>query len=214
VRVDSMKKFLILIMVLFFVLPAFADTMPYYTNAIPKSALGVFQTGEKLTIYAQPESNSKVLKEFEFSYNTDTMPDGVFALLLNERKLGLMYVTDIGDDNWVEVMYDKKTGAKGWVLTEDRFQFMPWINFYNMYGRKYGLRLFKDAPDEVDVLHSKADDLSQNVAKINYVKTIKLTKLSGNWALVSVLDLDKINKMGFMRWRSDNGVIYAFPNIK
>ena len=209
-----MKKFLILIMVLFFVLPAFADTMPYYTNAIPKSALGVFQTGEKLTIYAQPESNSKVLKEFEFSYNPDTMPDGVFALLLNERKLGLMYVTDIGDDNWVEVMYDKKTGAKGWVLTEDRFQFMPWINFYNMYGRKYGLRLFKDAPDEVDVLHSKDDDLSQNVAKINYVKTIKLTKLSGNWALVSVLDLDKINKMGFMRWRSDNGVIYAFPNIK
>ena len=43
-----MKKFLILIMALFFVLPAFADTMPYYTNAIPKSALGVFKPAKSL----------------------------------------------------------------------------------------------------------------------------------------------------------------------
>ena len=208
-----MKKFLI-IMAMLFMLPVFADTMPFYTNAVPKNALGVYQTDEELKIYAQPDVDSRVIKEFKFSYNPETMPDGVFALLLNERKLGLIYVTDIGDDNWVEVLYDKKTGAKGWVMTEDRFQFMPWINFYNMYGRKYGLRLFKDAPDSVDILHSKADDTAQSVAKINYVKTIKLTKISGNWALVSVMDLDKMPKMGFMRWRGDNGDIYAFPNIK
>ena len=208
-----MKKFLI-IMAMLFILPAFADTMPFYTNAVPKSAIGVYQTGEELKIYAQPDTNSVIIKEFKFSYNPESMPDGVFALLLNERKLGLIYVSDIGDDNWVEIIYDKRTGAKGWVTTEDRFQFMPWINFYNMYGRKYGLRLFKDAPDSVDVLHAKADDFAQNVAKINYVKTIKLTKLSGNWALVSVMDLDKTPKTGFMRWRSDNGDIYAFPNIK
>lgn len=208
-----MKNFLI-IAAMFLMLPVFADTMPFYTNAVPKGTLGVFQTGEKLTIYSHPEANSNVLKEFQFSYKPETMPDGVFGLLLNERKLGLLYVSDIGDDDWVEVIYDKKTGAKGWVTTEDRFQFMPWINFYNMYGRKYGLRVLKDAPDEVDVLHSKADDFAQNVAKINYAKKIKLTKLSGNWALVSVLDLDKTPKTGFMRWRSDSGTIYAFPDIK
>ena len=208
-----MKNFLI-VLVMFIMMPVFADTMPYYMNAIPKNAIGVFQTSENLTIYSHPEPNSNVIKKFDFSYNQENMPDGVFALLLNQRKLGFLYVTDIGDDNWVEVIYDKRTGAKGWVLTEDKFQFMPWINFYNMYGRKYGLRLMKDAPDEIDILHAKADDLAQSVAKMNYVKTIKLTKLSGNWALVSVVDLDKIPKMGFMRWRGDNGVIYAFPNIK
>jgi len=208
-----MKKFLILVM-MFLILPVYADTMPFYINAVPKTAIGVFQTGDELKIYSQPDKDSRVIKEFKFSYNPETMPDGVFALLLNARKLGLIYVSDIGDDNWVEIIYDKRTGAKGWVMTEDRFQFMPWIHFYNMYGRKYGLRLFKDAPDSVDVLHSKANDTAQNVAKINYVKSIKLTKISGNWALVSVLDLDKIPKTGFMRWRSDEGVIYAFPNIK
>ena len=208
-----MKKVLIILAMLF-MLPVFADTLPYYTNAVPKNAIGLYQTGETLTVYSHPESNSRVLKTFDFSYNPETMPDGVFGVLLNERKLGLIYVSDIGDDNWVEIIYDKKTGAKGWVMTEDRLQFMPWINFYNMYGRKYGLRILKDAPEEVSTLHSKADDLAQNVAKLNYVKQIKLTKLSGNWALVSVVDLDKTPKMGFMKWRGSDGIIYAFPNIK
>lgn len=208
-----MRK-LLLILVMLLILPVFADTMPYYTNAIPKNVIGVYQTGEKLTVFSHPETNSRIVKTFDFSYNPENMPDGLFGFLLNEKKLGFIYVSDIGDDGWVEIIYDRKTGAKGWVMTEDRFQFMPWINFYNMYGRKYGLRILKDAPEEVDILRAKSEDLSQGVAKINYAKSIKLTKISGNWALVSVLDLDKTPKMGYIRWRSDNGQIYAFPNIK
>ena len=138
----------------------------------------------------------------------------MFAFLQNEKKLGFLYVSDIGDDGWVEVIYDRHSGARGWVLTEDRFQFLPWLSFYNMYGRKYGLRLLKDAPDEVEVLHAKSEDLSQNIGKLNYVKQIKLTAIRGNWALVSVFDIDKTPKTGYLRWRSNEGVIYAFPDIK
>ena len=39
--------------------------------------------------------------------------------------MGYLYVTDIEDDGWVEVIYDKRTGAKGWVKTNDQMQFMP-----------------------------------------------------------------------------------------
>ena len=208
-----MKRFL-LILCMMFMLPVFADVMPFYVNSIPKDAIGMYQTGENITIYSEPEANSKAIKSFNFSYKAETMPDGIFALLLNEKKLGFLYVSDIGDDGWVEVIYDKYTGARGWVLTEDRFQFLPWLSFYNMYGRKYGLRLFKDTPDEIEVLRSKSEETSQNVAKLNYVKQIKLTAVRGNWALVSVFDIDKTPKTGYLRWRSDEGVIYAFPNIK
>lgn len=208
-----MKRFL-LVLCMMFILPVFADVMPFYVNTIPKDAIGMYQTGDNITIYSEPEANSKTIKSFNFSYKAETMPDGIFALLLNEKKLGFLYVSDIGDDGWVEVIYDKFTGARGWVLTEDRFQFLPWLSFYNMYGRKYGLRLFKDAPDEIEVLRSKSEETSQNVAKLNYVKQIKLTAVRGNWALVSVFDIDKTPKTGYMRWRSDEGVIYAFPNIK
>ena len=208
-----MKRFL-LVLCMMFMLPVFADVMPFYVNTIPKDAIGMYQTGDNITIYSEPAANSKAIKSFNFSYKAETMPDGIFALLLNEKKLGFLYVSDIGDDGWVEVIYDKFTGARGWVLTEDRFQFLPWLSFYNMYGRKYGLRLFKDAPDEIEVLRSKSEETSQNVAKLNYVKQIKLTAVRGNWALVSVFDIDKTPKTGYMRWRSDEGVIYAFPNIK
>lgn len=197
-----------------FMLPVFADVMPFYINSIPKDAIGMYQTGENITIFSEPEANAKTIKKFDFSYNPNSMPDGMFALLLNEKKLGFLYVSDIGDDGWVEVIYDRHSGARGWVLTEDRFQFLPWLSFYNMYGRKYGLRLLKDAPDEIEVLHAKSEDLSQNIGKLNYVKQIKLTAIRGNWALVSVFDIDKTPKTGYLRWRSNEGVIYAFPNIK
>ena len=207
-----MKNFLI-ILCLFLMMPVWADTMPFYMNSIPKNAIGMYQTGENITLYSNPEANSAVIKKLDFSY-PETMPDNVFAVLLNEKKLGFLYVSDIGDDGWVEVIYDKITGAKGWVQTEDRFQFLPWLSFYNMYGRKYGLRILKDAPDEIETLHAKSEDLSQNVATLRFVKQIKLTVIRGNWALVSVVDIDKTPKTGYMKWRGTDGTIYAFPNIK
>ena len=209
-----MLKRLFLVLVMSLMLPVFADTMPYYMNSIPNDAIGFYQAGDEITLYQKPDSNSGVIKKIKFSYNPETMPDGVFGVLVNEKKLGLIYVSDVEEDGWIEVIYDKHTGAKGWVLTEDRFQFMPWLNFYNMYGRKYGLRVLKDAPDEANVLRAKSEDLSQSLNKLNHVKQIKLTAIRGNWALVSVFDLDKIPKTGYMKWRNNDGTIYAFPNIK
>lgn len=208
-----MKKILITLFLLL-TLPVFADTMPFYVGSIPKTVIGMYQTGENITIFSHPEANSKIIKKMEFSYNPETMPDNVFGVLINDKKLGFLYVSDIGDEGWVEVIYDRKTGAKGWVKTEDNLQFLPWLNFYNMYGRKYGLRLMKDSPDEIEVLHAKSEDLSQNVSTLRYVRQIRVTAIRGNWALVSVVDIDKTPKMGYMRWRGDDGSIYAFPNIK
>ena len=208
-----MKKFLITLF-MFLAMPVYADTMPFYIDSIPKSLLGVYQTGKNITIMSHPDTNSTVIKKMEFTYNPETMPDGVFAVLINEKQLGFLYVTDISDDGWIEVLYNKSTGANGWVLTEYRMQFLPWINFYNLYGRKYGLRFLKDVPDEIEVLHAKPEELSQTVSRLNYIKQIKLTVMRGNWALVSVMDLDKTPKTGYMRWRGDDGTIYAFPNIK
>lgn len=208
-----MKKFLIILAMLF-VMPAFADTMPFYVGSIPEGTIGMYQTDKEITLFSHPEANSNIIKQMKFSYNPETMPDSVFAALINDKQLGFLYVTDIDEDGWVQVIYDKQTRAKGWVQTVDRMQFMPWLNFYNLYGRKYGLRLMKDAPDENKVLHAKAEDLSQNISKLNYIKQIKLTTIRGNWALVSVFDLDKTPKTGYLRWRSNDGVIYAFPNLK
>lgn len=208
-----MKKLLIILMMLISI-PVFADTMPFYMDSIPKAALGVYQTDAEITLFSEPDANSNMIKKMTFSYNPETMPDSVFAVLINEKQLGYLYVTDIGDEGWVEVIYDKRSGAKGWVLTKDQMQFLPWRIFYNLYGKKYGLRLLKDVPNDLESLKAKPEDLAQTVSKLNYIKQIKLTVIRGNWALVSVQDLDKTPKTGYLKWRNSDGTIYAFPNIK
>lgn len=209
-----MLKKILLILTALVVLPVFADTMPYYIDSIPKTTIGMYQTDDKITIFSHPDPNSKIILENKFSYDPETMPDNTFAVLINEKKLGFLYVTDIYDDGWIEVLYDKTTNARGWVKTIDNMQFLPWINFYNLYGRKYGLRLLKNTPNDIRCLHSKPEDLSQIISKFNFIKQIKLTVIRGNWALVSVMDIDKTPKTGFLKWRNIDGQIYAFPDIK
>lgn len=195
-------------------MPVFADTMPFYKDSVPKTSLGLYQTDKSIVLYSHPDSNSSVIKQFDFSYNADNMPNNAFAVLLNKKELGFMYVTDVDEEGWVEVLYDKTSGKKGWVQTQDKMQFLPWINFYNLYGRKYGLALMKDIPKDLQVLHSQCEDNSQTLSKLNYVEKIKLVKISGNWALVTVMDLDRTPKSGWLKWRNSDGTIYAFPAIK
>ncbi len=211
--VGIMKRFLIILCMLI-CMPVFADTMPFYINSIPQKTLGVYQIDKDLTVYSHPDSNSHPIRLFQFTYNPEIMPSNMFAFLINEKKLGFLYVTDIEDEGWIEVIYDKQTGARGWVQANDKLQFLPWINFYNLYGRKYGIRILKDAPKEIYTLYSQCEDNSQGLSKLNYVQKIKLTKVSGNWMLVTVMDLDKTPKSGWLKWRDSDGKIYAIPNVQ
>lgn len=54
-------------------MPVLADTMPFYMNSIPKNAIGMYQTGENITLYSHPEANSAVIKKLDFSYAPNTM---------------------------------------------------------------------------------------------------------------------------------------------
>ena len=42
-----------------------------------------------------------------------------------------------------------------------------------------------------------------------FTEKIKLTVIRGNWALVSVQDLEEVPKTGYLKWREKDGTIYA-----
>ena len=214
-----MKKIIsILAIITGMILPAFAQnvvpekTCLYYTNT-----LGLYQASKQITLYKSPDEKSPIVHSIKWN-KEEVFPPGLthqdlFVVFAPSKALALMAVTDDTDD-WVEVIYNNSTGAKGWMKIDDPYKFLSWINFYNMYGRKYGLYILKGAPDNIKDLKSAPDDNSQVVARINIPSKINLNVIRGNWALVSVMDMDRTPKTGYIRWRGDDGVKYLFPDMR
>ena len=214
-----MKKIIVLILMIFgFIHPVFAqDVMPERTCLHNTNTLGLYQVSNSITLYKAPDTNSDIVFAIKWNKN-EIFPESlsfrdVFVVFLPSKSLALMAVTDETDE-WVEVIYNNTTGATGWIKKDDPYKFMSWINFYNMYGRKYGLYILKGAPPEVYDMRSATDTTAQLISRINHPSKINLNVIRGNWALVSVLDLDRMPKTGYVRWRGDDGVKYLFPAIR
>ncbi len=214
-----MKKFITtLILFLGIILPVnAANIMPVTTESNDIRTIGLYQAPKSITLYKSPDENSDIINSIKWSAY-DIFPNGVkfnevFVIYVPSKELGYMAVTDETDD-WVEVIYNNRTGETAWIKKDDPYKFMTWIYFYNTYGRKYGLYLLKGAPDSAKNIMSAPDESSQFIAEMNMPTKIKLNVIRGNWALVSVLDLDRTPKTGYIRWRGEDGIHYFFPDIK
>ena len=72
----------------------------------------------------------------------------------------------------------------------------------------------KDAPEFTQSMYGSNSDDAQKIDKINLPQTLKMTAIKGNWLLVNVFDMDKLVKIGWIKWRNTSGEIYLFPAIK
>lgn len=193
------------------------DIIPVRPNVTQTTTIGMYQVGDDVKIYKEPNEDSQILYRVRWN-NDDFFPseigfDNFFTVFLPKKNLALVSVTDFNDD-WVEIIYNNSTGQTGWIKKDDPYKFMTWINFYNTYGKKYGLVLLKSVPETCKDIKAQTEDLAKTISTMNYPQKINLNVIRGNWALVSVFDLDKTPKTGYVRWRSDNGVRYFFPDIK
>jgi len=214
-----MKKIILFLMLFFGLhLSTFsANVMPCEVDKTPIYTLGVYQAPKTITLYKQPDEKSDIVHSINWS-NDSIFPqsiklDELFLVFIPKKELGLLTVTDETED-WVEVIYNKSTQDKAWLKKDDPYRFATWINFYNMYGRKYGLYELKGAPKSINDIRSATDDNAQLISQMNMPSRINLNVIRGNWALVSVMDIDKTAKTGYIRWRGDDGVKYLFPDIK
>lgn len=214
-----MKKFLLILAILLLMpVKGFCENVvPQYVSIEQTNTLGLYQAPSEIVLYKEPYQSSNIVHSISWIgdkiFPESVKANDLFIVFLPQKNLGFLAVTDETDE-WVQVIYNNSTGAKGWIKKDDPYRFMSWIMFYNMYGKKYGLNLLKEAPAEAKDLHTSTDDKSQIVGTINMPQKIILNVMRGNWALVSVMDIDKIPKTGYVRWRSDNGVKYYFPAVK
>lgn len=215
-----MKKiFLIFAILLLMPLNALsANIVPQYVSINQTNTLGVYQVPNEIVLYSEPSETSNIIHSISWIgdkiFPETIKPQDLFLVYLPDKNLGMLAVSDDTED-WVQVIYNNSTGAKGWIKKDDPYRFMSWIMFYNMYGKKYGLDMLKEVPETAKDLHASPSDKSQIVGTIKVpVQKINITAIMGNWALVSVFDIDRVPKTGYIRWRSDNGVKYFFPAIK
>lgn len=214
-----MKKFLLILAILLLMpVKGFCENVvPQYVSIEHTNTLGLYQAPSEIVLYKEPYQSSNIVHSISWIgdkiFPESVKANDLFIVFLPQKNLGFLAVTDETDE-WVQVIYNNSTGSKGWIKKDDPYRFMSWIMFYNMYGKKYGLNLLKEAPPEAKDLHTSTDDKSQIVGTINMPQKINLNVMRGNWALVSVMDIDRTPKTGYVRWRSDNGVKYYFPAIK
>ncbi len=217
-----MKK--IIVSILFALIAGFGinetyakDVLPIRPNIVSVRTVGLYQVGNDVTIYKEPHDDAMILYRVRWN-DEEFFPETIgaerfFTVLLPQKKLALVEVVDVTDD-WVEIVYNNATGQTGWIKKDDPYKFMTWINFYNSYGKKYGLRLLKSAPECAKEIKTSTENDAKTLSTINMPQKINLSIIRGNWALVSVMDLDRTPKTGYVRWRSDDGVRYYFPEVK
>jgi len=214
-----MKKiFLSVIMALFMALGVFAkDIIPVSPSMEGVRTVGLYQVKDDITIYKFPDEEAQILYRVRWN-SEEFFPESIgannfFALFISKKDLAYVNVVDIVD-GWVEIVYDNSKGLTGWIKEDDPYKFMTWTNFYTAYGKKYGWNILKGAPSSCKDIKGSPDDAAQTISTMNMPQKIHLNLIRGNFALVSVMDLDKTPKTGYIRWRSDNGVRYFFPAIK
>lgn len=215
-----MKKLLILLAFLIsIILPVKADVMPYYVNSINTNSIGLYQATGNIRIYKEPNENSKLLLnvtwDAENFNSTEISASNLFAVFIPKKDLAFLFVVDESDnEDWYQVSFNKNGTQSGWIKKDDEYRFFNWRTFFNLYGRKYGLYYMKDAPEESKVIYGNNAEDAQSIGKITLPQNVNLTSVRGNWLLIVAFDVDRTQKIGWIKWRSLAGEIYLFPAIK
>lgn len=212
-------KFLItLVFVIFLNLPVLADVMPRYSGSVSKQAIGFLQVPKSFNLYLYPRYDSQIVESIswtntEVKYKDSTAePSRLFTAQVQNRDFAFCTVIDEQED-WYRIIYDREGSKSAWIKPESQDDFWGLKDFYSYYGRRYGLYYMKNIDYRKRGLYSGADSESQKIDGFTLIKSIRLNKLSGNWVLVTVIDLNSRPKIGYIQWRESDGTIILFPKI-
>lgn len=214
-----MKKLLLIILGLFlFAGSVLADVIPTYKNSIKHYGIGTLNMVNNFIVYQKPDETSQILKRIDYStlhnlamFNVKTCIDKTLIAYMPSDNIALVAVESNPETGWFEIIYDQSSGATGWVKQSDMNNFRTWKQTFTYWGKKNGIYLFKDIPEENKRMYSTDSKDSQTLESFKYPKFINFSMIRGNWMLVSVLDIENRTKIGWMEWRDENGKLLAFP---
>ncbi len=217
-----MKKLFILLFIILSTTVAFADYMPAYVNPSFYYGNGLISLDDSVLIYDSDNDNANVIASVTLDNGNiivreKSVPyseiENTFLAVSNEKKIMLMPV-EYDTDDWYYVCYNQKMKLFGWIKKTEKIDYMSWSEFFNLYGRKYGIYLFRNINPKNKVLYSSSDIKSTKVDEFSFPKHTSLWLISKDWMLVKITTYDGETKTGWLKWRLDNGSIIAFPDLR
>ncbi|MBR2068138.1 MAG: hypothetical protein IJ877_00100 [Candidatus Gastranaerophilales bacterium] len=212
-----MKKFVIVFLI-FLNCIALADVMPYYINSLRRNGIGFTSIQSPLVMRRTPSNDGEILETLNFDFKGQAnclinksrcSVDEIFAAYSEKNKIALLTTID-ESENWSLVCFNQtQNPVCGWV-DEKVNKYYNWTDFFNMYGKKYGLYLFKDLQKADKVLFGAPMKQTNTTGSIEMPKKIIPWLVRGNWVLVKVVDFGAQNKTGWLNYRDDRGKLKLF----
>lgn len=194
---------------------------------------GVVVADETVTLYREPRKTAEVVDVWHWS-----AIDGQRTLLSDKThrpfvanhallafypslKIALLPVIGEGDDGWVEVLPNQGSPETAWVLTRapevatlasSSGVYLSWSQFMKLNARTYGINWLKGVDEYTRAVRTQPEDKAK-LLPYTVMKDMKVLHARGNWLLVEVQDMNRERPMGWVRWRSEDGQLLAFPNF-
>lgn len=216
------KIFLLSIIFLMTAITVFADIVPKTSKSIRHYGIGLLKIEKDFDVYANTDVKSKKLYQFNVPVKKKTT-----AIVKDTRKIVNPYivsipseqefyvaVSDYPENGWIKIYYNQNGKETGWVKLSDKKDYLTWKEFVYKFGKKNGLFIMRDIPSTDYKLYSQDSEDSQVVDDFTYPQYMALRMIRGNWMLVTVVDSGNVYKTGWFCWRSDNGKLRVFPNMR
>lgn len=216
-----MKKITLLVFLFIgFSISALAEleVMPYYTSSIKRAGVGFTMATSPLIMRQEAKADGKILETLNFDFKSEPVCsinkqkcnlDDIFVVYKEDKKIAFLSAID-ETDGWSLVCFNQsQSPVCGWVK-EDKNKFYTTREFFDHYGKKYGMYFFKDVQKPDRTMYSAPVKQTNSVGIAEMPKFISPWLFQGNWVLVKVLDFGNSQKTGWLNFRSDMGKLKMF----
>lgn len=211
------KIFLIISFIFLTTLPSLADFLPNYVNQKYNLGIGVVAIKNNVQVFETNDNKGLPLaiigvNNFTLRGVDRALEEDIYLARKQKDNLALLSV-EIDTDDWFYVCYNHKHKLYGWVKKDENIDFLSWKDFFDLYGRKKGIYIYSNVDSKYKGMYSKPDLNSTRVDNFKHSKHVSLWLVSGDWMLVKVTTYDNQTKTGWIKWKTDDGALLAFPNF-
>lgn len=196
-----------------------ADVMPYYINSLRRYGVGYTKVQSPLVMRREAKTDGEILEILNFNFKQEETTceknkdkceiDEVFASYSKTKKLAFMTTLD-STDGWNLVCFNQSSmPVCGWVEEENN-PYYTISEFFEIFGKKYGIYLFKDLQKTDKILYAAPVKQTNSTGSLEMPKTINPWLIRGNWMLIKALDFQGKPKTGWLNYRGNDGKLKVF----